>query len=90
MSAVNKASRQCYRKLGGRTTAAGMARALGAVWDTYYKFCVVRNPYDRMVSGAHNLSGVVARDLSGLADALIGRVSHATDRATTGAPENAI
>ena len=38
----------------GHSTAKNLMRKHGEYWDDYYKFCVVRNPYDRVVSAYHH------------------------------------
>lgn len=50
ISAINRATRDCYRRVGPRSSAATMAHVLGTVWDKYYKFCIIRSPYDRLIS----------------------------------------
>src|SRR5437016_2294873 len=46
------------RRWWGHMTAAEIReRAGAAIFDAYFKFCVVRNPFDKAVSAFHFLAG---------------------------------
>lgn len=49
--AFNRAVKASYKpQLGPHAEASAIMRAFPDVWNSYHKFCVVRNPYERVVS----------------------------------------